>query len=156
MRIKGLFQWVVCMGLLTAGLLLAGCAPDNTRLEFSYSPAPATMELEAGSPASVTVYEFGDDRQNQVYVGQAMADYSNPLGSAVHYQTARPVGQVVTNAIVRSLESQGFRVVRASGWNLIPPLCAISLPSSWWWKSESVLQRLPHISARSRPWSISA
>jgi|ADurb_Total_1013_FD_contig_21_1005791_length_307_multi_4_in_0_out_0_1 hypothetical protein len=31
-RIKGLFQWVVCMGLLTAGLLLAGCAPDNTRL----------------------------------------------------------------------------------------------------------------------------
>ena len=120
MRIKGLFQWVVCMGLLTAGLLLAGCAPDNTRLEFSYSPAPATMELEAGSPASVTVYEFGDDRQNQVYVGQAMADYSNPLVSAVHYQTARPIGQVVTDAIVRSLESQGFRVVRASGWNLDP------------------------------------
>jgi len=117
---KNCARWLICGGALMAGLLLAGCVPDNTRLEFAYSPALAVSEPVPDAPKSVTVYEFGDERQNQAYVGQTLANPWDRLSHATHYQTARPVGQVVTDAIVRNLESQGFHVVRASGWNLDP------------------------------------
>lgn len=119
MKVKiRIWRTVLVVLVLVAALITAGCS-DNTRLEFSYSPAPAAVASAPAAPRSVTVYEFGDARQNQVYVGEAKADYMNPL-AVVYYQMALPVGQVVTEAIVRNLESQGFNVVRASGWNLDP------------------------------------
>jgi len=112
-------KWVICASAVLFGLLQAGCTGDKG-LDFSYSPVPATVAPALGAPESVTVYEFTDNREQQTYVGQALADPYSPLQRTIYYQVSRPVGQIVTDAVVSNLESQGFRVIRASGWNLDP------------------------------------
>jgi len=104
---------MACVLVIALGVATAGCK-DSTKLVIEYSPA---MEATPNVSQAVTVFEFTDERLDQVSIGKtAVKDLFGTVFT--YYQSARPVGRVVTDAVVRNLEAQGFRVVRSSGWNL--------------------------------------
>lgn len=109
-------RWLICASVVVMGFMLSGCVTQalDQGWELSYTPPDVNTAI---NPRSITVYEFQDDRPEQSMVG---GEY-NALGTIVErYQTARPLTQIVTDAVVANLEAQGLRVVRSSGWNLSP------------------------------------
>jgi len=109
-------KWLACVAIIAMGAMMAGCTAMalDKGWELSYVP-PETQPIQ--EPRSITVYEFVDDRPEQAMVG---GEY-NAIGTITErYQTARPLVQVVTDAVTANLEAQGFTVVRSSGWNLSP------------------------------------
>jgi uncharacterized lipoprotein YajG len=113
---KGMPKWFACAVILALGATLAGCTAKAVDKGWELCYEPPEMQATE-EQCSITVYEFQDDRPEQAMVG---CEY-NAIGTIVErYQTARPIAQVVTDAIVSNLEAQGFTVVRSSGWNLSP------------------------------------
>ena len=113
---RDMFKWLACAAIIAMGAMMAGCTAMalDKGWELSYVP-PETQPME--DPRSITVYEFMDDRPEQAMVGGEF----NAIGTITErYQTARPLVQVVTDAVAANLEAQGFTVVRSSGWNLSP------------------------------------
>lgn len=96
-------------------LIASGCT--NKGWEIVYAPqtgAPSGSVAWASQPMrSVTVFELADERPDKVNVG---GEY-NKFGTMVErYQSSKPVPQLITEAVIRNLESQGLTVLRSSGW----------------------------------------
>ncbi len=108
MRNEGKNLWVI--GLIVLGLLfLGGCAGSKTYLlNLSYDTSGTPPFLSgAARPVNLAVYQFQDARPDRLYLGRrvyrdGMVDFFKPDSGTVE--------QVVTRAVVKTMEKAGFKV----------------------------------------------
>lgn len=101
--------------LLTCALSIIGCTDNGWEIVYEPPMSSDTGVVLAATPMkTITVYDLVDERQDKVNVG---GEY-NMLGTMpTRYVSTKPATQIITEAIITNLESQGLLVIRSSGWN---------------------------------------
>jgi len=109
--------WACLVALMSIAVtvITSGCMMGTERIDVQYIPGYQAEPLFFDQQPSIAVNAIWDERPIKDRVGEGYAMYGNKVETWI---TKKAPTEILEEALIRQLQSMGFRVIRTSGWNL--------------------------------------